>query len=121
MSAPVIEKLCFKRTTMRTIALLAITIFGLLACKSTEKGFTKQELDFFESQKIISTWGHLTEDELALAILGTTCYKKYLVLKKYNYKIESVSKNQIIYYQPNNAKVTSNFDTTCPDSVHFGT
>ena len=79
---------------MRTIALLAITVFGLLACKSTEKGFTKQELDFFESQKIISTWGHLTEDdELALAILGTTCYKKYLVLKKYNYKIKEYVEN----------------------------
>ena len=36
---------------MRTIALLAITIFGLLACKSTEKGFTKQELDFLNHRK----------------------------------------------------------------------
>lgn len=103
---------------MKKTIFLSLFFLSIAGCKSTEKGFTQQELDFFESQKIISTWGHLSEDELALTLLGTTCYKKYLVLNKYNYEIESISENEIIYIQPNQARIISKFDTACPKSIH---
>lgn len=97
---------------------VVFVLLNVVGCKSTEKGFTEQELKTYEMQRAMPTWNHLSDSELAMVVLATICYKTYLVLQKYDYQIVSVSEKEIVYYQPNHAKITHKSDRACPASIH---
>ena len=102
---------------MRARFVLLFIIIASVGCKSTEQGLSKDDRKLYDIHRSMSTWDHLSDSELALMLLGRTCFKTYLVLTKYKYEIESVSTNEIVYRQPDGKRVTSSFDTSCPDSI----
>ncbi|KZN36659.1 hypothetical protein N474_23615 [Pseudoalteromonas luteoviolacea CPMOR-2] len=102
---------------MKRISLFCVLTSLIVGCQSTEEGFTKQELALLESIRVTAATSNLSESELVIAALGTTCYKSYLLLTKYDYHIESISKNEIVYFQPNKAKIIREFNIECPNSI----